>query len=1024
MRDRASREAGTGAAQASGRLSRAVVSRLNSILVERAPGFGPAPAARLPGGFDSADGYLRLWRTCFVYGSLAGALVGLTDSLAILAGPVTGSDPLDGVVWDARSASVLSGVMILLAAAAVLCLNPEPVSPRRRRIADLLAGLLIAISLISMAGRIAPGLSAGTGTELFTAPSIVSSVTCLLLGAGLLATDRGAPGYRFHNRITPVIALVLLIGLLTHGSGLPDWGSLTPALSVPGLVGLVAVVFAYMVLRPRRGIAGFMTAVGPGPAMARILAPVVLAIPVAMTLGRELSRGDHPGAVQWIDDIVVMVALITVLAYTSRRLQAYFEEWRRATDELDEQAGVLAAMAEGVAVMRIEDSRLVLTNPQFDRMHGYEPGALIDRSIETIMPDDPSPEEHARQEEIGRELAAEGRSNFESRAVCRDGSIIWCRTNSILTEDPRHGAVLVMVKSDITAERDAKLAGAVAEARFRQVFEQSPIGLCLVRPDGSFERVNRNFEELTGYSAAELAEMSFSDITHPDDLDQDLTLTSRMFRGETGGFEMEKRYIRKDGAVVRVNLSAVMLHDRDRVPSIALSMVQDVTEHHELSRKLRHLADHDPLTGLFNRRRLEHELARAVAEPGGGAGRGLAVMMIDLDNFKFINDSYGHAIGDRLIVRTGEVLKHRLRQGDVLARQGGDEFVLLLRDLDREEALSLARGLVAEISANARVEGPGFLARATASIGVAATAVPESGGDPEQLIREADIAMYEVKDSGRNDARVYNPSVSSNISQGIDWHGRIRDALDRDGFRLYCQPLVSLKGDDTPQFELFLRLPGRKGRMIGPTAFLPVAERHNLIGEIDSWVVRRAIRLLGTCRPERLPRLFVNLSGQSFGDMELLGLIEAELDRAGVDPGHLVFEVTETSAIANIDRAQTFTRELTRIGCHTALDDFGAGFASFYYLKHISTDYVKIDGEFIRNLAGDPTSQLLVRALTELCLGLGKRVVAEQVEDRRALDLLELYGVDLVQGYLFGRPVPAAPRNLTATASEPHRIPL
>lgn len=995
-----------------------VRKRFNQRLIERAAQTGGGPASS-PGlrSFDSPDSYLRFWRAIFERGAVAGpVLAGAVGALALI-GRATGSELLAGVFFDSRPVAMLSALLMLLLAAAALNLRIPSGGRLRRRLGDLLAALAAGLATVAFAVQ-ASGSDLLPG-ELLRAPASSSLLLAILLGIGMIAVDRDGPGHRFSDRLVPLIGMVALVGLLSRGYRLDlISGTLSAEVSPFGLLGLGALVVSYLGLRPDRGLAGFMVSSGPGPAMARLLAPAVLAIPLAMTVGQGASgAGEATSAdlIRWVDEMIVMVALVAVITYTSKRLQSYFEDWRRAAEELREQADVLAAMAEGVALLRLSDDRLILTNPQFDRMHGYEPGGLSGKPVAAITPDDLDQEEIRTREQVAEELLEEGRAAFESRALRRDGTVIRCRTNSILTTDPQHGAVLIIVKSDITAEYEAKLAGAAAEARFRQVFEQSPIGLALVRPDGSFDRVNRGFEDLTGYRFERLSEMTFSEITHPEDLAEDLRRTEEMFRGETDGFEMEKRYIRQDGGVVRVELRAVMLRDSSGDPTVALSMVRDVTAHHEMSLRLRRLADHDPLTGLFNRRRLERELELTVAGSDGSPGRGLAVMMVDLDNFKFINDNYGHTVGDRLIVRTSEVLKARLRHGDVLARQGGDEFVLMLRDVSAREALPIARELVREIAAGARVEGPGFLARATASIGVAIS--PDGAAvDPERLIREADIAMYEVKDSGRNDAGLYDSSRPSAMTRGIDWHERIRRALDRDEFTLYSQPVISLRDDPLPHFELFLRLPHPGGRPVAPSAFMPVAERYNMVGEIDRWVVRRAVRMLARCEEGRAPRLFVNLSGQSVGDMDLLALIEEELARGAVDPDLLVFEVTETSAIADIDRAQRFTAALSLIGCHTALDDFGAGFASFYYLKHVPSDYVKIDGEFIRNLPDDPTSQLLVRALTDLSRGLGKQVVAEHVEDERALELLQGYGVDLVQGYLLGRPRPARPEDMLLPA--------
>nr|HNH86705.1 EAL domain-containing protein [Solirubrobacterales bacterium] len=418
--------------------------------------------------------------------------------------------------------------------------------------------------------------------------------------------------------------------------------------------------------------------------------------------------------------------------------------------------------------------------------------------------------------------------------------------------------------------------------------------------------------------------------------------------------------------------------------------------------QLKYLADHDPLTGLYNRRRFEEELSSAI---DSGHGRGIAILVIDLDNFKFVNDSFGHTIGDRLIVRTAELLKSRLRSDDTLARQGGDEYVVVLRDISPEDALTTAEELVRLIARDVRIVGAEHSARVTASIGVAVSSeispVPE-----ETLMMQADIAMYEAKDAGRNGARVFQPGEDSHVTLGIDWAGKLRSALENEELLVYAQPIHRLNGEGPPHHELFVRMRDRSGSIIMPGAFLPTAERHDLVQELDSWVISKAISTLAELEGDGCPRLQINLSGRTVGDPKLPEFVQGELSRAGVDPSNLIFEVTETSAIGNMTGAQEFSARMNELGCGFALDDFGTGFASFYYLKHLAFDYVKIDGEFVQNLASDPVNRLLVKALVEISKGMGKRTVAEQVEDARTLEVLREFGVDFVQGHYLGRPRP------------------
>ena len=843
------------------------------------------------------------------------------------------------------------------------------------------------------------------GSDALRSPSVAALVNNPALALCLLTIDRDPPRYRWQRALIPLVGIIFLISVLTKGYQAALDANVQTDISILGSATVILIYVGYVFLRPDRGLAGFLSSTGPGPSMARLLVPTAVVIPLTMVMVDLISEGLESGEsafIKGLDRLLMLVLLIWMITYASIRLQRFYDRWKQANSELASQASVLTRMSEGVVVLRIADSRIVLTNPQFDEMHGFDRGELIGRNIDVIAPDDLSEDEVQMRVDVLHELADKGETSYENRSVRKDGTDIWSRVNGVITTVPEHGPVLILVKYDVTGERIAKSAGRDAEMRFRQVFEQSPIGLCLVTPEGRFEKVNRSFESITGYSAGELSEMTFADITHPDDLEEDVAMTGELFAGERDGFSMEKRYIRKNGEVVWIYLTVTMLRDQDGKPNQALSMVEDITERQRLSQQLKYLADHDPLTGLYNRRRFEEELSSAI---DSGHGRGIAILVIDLDNFKFVNDSFGHTIGDRLIVRTAELLKSRLRSDDTLARQGGDEYVVVLRDISPEDALTTAEELVRLISRDVRIVGAEHSARVTASIGVAVSSeispVPE-----ETLMMQADIAMYEAKDAGRNGARVFQPGEDSHVTLGIDWAGKLRSALENEELLVYAQPIHRLNGEGPPHHELFVRMRDRSGSIIMPGAFLPTAERHDLVQELDSWVISKAISTLAELEGDGCPRLQINLSGRTVGDPKLPEFVQGELSRAGVDPSNLIFEVTETSAIGNMTGAQEFSARMNELGCGFALDDFGTGFASFYYLKHLAFDYVKIDGEFVQNLASDPVNRLLVKALVEISKGMGKRTVAEQVEDARTLEVLREFGVDFVQGHYLGRPRP------------------
>jgi diguanylate cyclase (GGDEF)-like protein len=424
--------------------------------------------------------------------------------------------------------------------------------------------------------------------------------------------------------------------------------------------------------------------------------------------------------------------------------------------------------------------------------------------------------------------------------------------------------------------------------------------------------------------------------------------------------------------------------------------------------ELRHMADHDPLTGLLNRRAYERSLKEHL-ERGERYGHAGAVMVLDLDSFKEINDTLGHRAGDELIVRVAGALASRLRESDTLARLGGDEFAILTPLGGRAESETLARSLLEVVRREHAPRGPGGRERPiTASIGVAPLEGVEQLSAEEALIN-ADLAMYDAKEAGRDRSVTYGAASrgQAHIEARLEWAERIRAALDEDRLVLHAQPVVETVTGRATQHELLVRMVDVHGDLIPPSSFLPVAERFGLIREIDRWVVTRAIRMLGEHRAEgRRPVVEINLSAHSLGDAQLALHIGRELRAAGVDATQLIFEVTETAAISNMTAARSFAQRLGELGCRFALDDFGAGFGSFYYLKHLPFHFIKIDGEFVRSCASDATDRLVIGAVVELARGMGKRTIAEFVGDEQTLTVLAELGVDYAQGFHLGPPAP------------------
>jgi EAL domain-containing protein (putative c-di-GMP-specific phosphodiesterase class I) len=345
-----------------------------------------------------------------------------------------------------------------------------------------------------------------------------------------------------------------------------------------------------------------------------------------------------------------------------------------------------------------------------------------------------------------------------------------------------------------------------------------------------------------------------------------------------------------------------------------------------------------------------------------------------------------------------------MRQTDVLARVGGDEFAMLLPETDGDQAQIVADGIVKTLGHQVAVLGERAI-HVTASVGVALF----DGREPAQVLEFADLAMYEAKEAGRNRvaAHATGGERGGQVSRRTEVDS-IRTALAENRMLLYCQPILDLRDNDVSRYELLLRLRSDAGvEPLSPSSFLYVAERFNLIQEIDSWVARQAIELIAEYgRAGRRLMLHVNLSGKSIGDARVAALIERAIVDADIDPACLTFELTETTAISNIEDTQAFTERFRRRGCRFALDDFGAGFGSFHYLKSLSFDYFKIDGDFVRGVVANPMDQLVVGAIVGIARGMGKKTIAEFVSDEDTSRLLVSSGVDYAQGYHIGRPRP------------------
>jgi diguanylate cyclase (GGDEF)-like protein len=421
--------------------------------------------------------------------------------------------------------------------------------------------------------------------------------------------------------------------------------------------------------------------------------------------------------------------------------------------------------------------------------------------------------------------------------------------------------------------------------------------------------------------------------------------------------------------------------------------------------ELRYLAEHDPLTGLLNRRRFRTELDQHVSFTARYGGRG-AVMVIDIDGLKEVNDRHGHQVGDTLIRRVSEVLRERVRATDLVARLSGDEFAVLMPQTDTAGALQLGEDLRSQVleglPLNSEIGG------ATISVGITMFD-SQSGAAAEAVLVAADQAMYQAKAEGRNRIMLFHaPGESERVAQVQTTSARIRDALTQNRLRLATQPIRSLASGGIERYELLLRMTGESGELLPASSFIEAAERSGMVQELDRWVVARALELIVERQRAGAPvSLHMNISGASVTDLSVLEYIERRLDEGEADPTRCTFEITQSARVEDFETAAGFADRLTEFGCEVAIDDYGAGYGPFSYLKKVPFDVIKIDGTFIREMSRNDADQLVVQAIVQIARGLGKRTIAEFVEDEDTEKLLREYGVDMAQGYFLGRPTDA-----------------
>jgi diguanylate cyclase (GGDEF)-like protein/PAS domain S-box-containing protein len=672
--------------------------------------------------------------------------------------------------------------------------------------------------------------------------------------------------------------------------------------------------------------------------------------------------------------------------------------------------GLFEKVLDGVYQVSI-DGRFIACNPSLVQMLGYESEAEL-MALPSTSDLYVDPEERAVLIEA---LHREGNlRNAELRLRRKDGSEIVVLENSRTICDEL-GSIIGHegTLSDITERKLAELEVRAQKERAQVTLNSIADGVITTDNAGRVDYLNPVAEALTGWP---LEEARGRPVGHVIVLRHDIeghTLENPadvcLREGKVTDVGQHSVLVARDGHEVPIQDSAAPIRDTSGQLAGAVLVVHDVSKERQLRRQLAHHAAHDSLTGLINRREFEVRLESALESARAGLSH--VLLYIDLDQFKVVNDTCGHTAGDQLLKQVTTLIRSLVRASDTVSRLGGDEFGVLLEHCTLERAIEIADDMRAAIR-DYRFVAKDAAFEIGASIGL--VAIRKDSESIESLLSAADVACYSAKDLGRNRVHVYQHGTAPERHAEMQWVSRVTRAIDEDRLELYFQPIVPVgeNPDRRGHYELLVRMRDEHGRMVPPNAFIPAAERYNVMPMVDRWVLTQALKSLAF-RPEDGSSgdgyaLAINLSGTSLNDDKFLEFVIAAIDEFRPMPGTICFEITETAAIARLGRAAHFMSELKVRGCEFSLDDFGNGLSSFSYLQNLPVDYIKIDGNFVRNISTNHVHQCMVDAIHRVGKAMGIRMIAEHVESRETLEILEGIGVEYVQGFHIAAPAPVS----------------
>ncbi len=600
-------------------------------------------------------------------------------------------------------------------------------------------------------------------------------------------------------------------------------------------------------------------------------------------------------------------------------------------------------------------------------------------------------------------LESDGRAIGELRVLRREGSF-----------DDTEARALQALAADLAFSAEAiraRNAQRRLDEQLRQLsraLESSSNGVMITSStqlDHPIVYVNPAFERITGYTAAEVVGQSGRFLVRDDLAQKGLTEIRAALRERREGHTILRNY-RKDGQMFWNELSIAPVRDESgEMTTHFVSIINDVSARIAYEQQLEYHATHDVLTGLANRSLLHDRINQSILQ-AKRAGKLVGVLLLDLDRFKLINDGFGHAPADNLLKAVAERLNHCVRDTDTVARLGGDEFVVVAGSIDDPDSLAgVAAKILRQLAQPLDIEGKEVFV--TASIGIAT--YPRDGDHGEALLRNADVAMYRVKEHGRNSYRFYAPEMNHMALDRLDMEGNLRRALERDEIAVFFQPILSLATGRIVGAEALARWNHPRIGMIHPPEFIPLAEETGLIIPLGERVLRLVCTQIAAWQAAGLPplRVAINLSARQFRQDDLPRLVGRVLEETGVSGSALELELTESMVMHDVDNAISMLRDLKQLGVDLSLDDFGTGYSSLSYLKRFPIDALKIDRSFVRDIDSEADDAAIAHAVIAMAHSLGLRVIAEGVESEAQLELLRKYGCDDFQGFLFSRAVPA-----------------